>query len=47
MTIMHEKADCAAVQEASEENVHCLSKEMKKVCTTLVNIGDKVCTYFR
>ena len=47
MTILHAKADCAAVQEASEENEHCLGKKMKQVYATSVNIGNKVCTYFR
>lgn len=35
------------MQEATEENVHCLSKRIKQVCTTSVNIANKVCTFFR
>lgn len=45
--LLHPKPSYAAKQEESEENVHCLRKGMKQVCTTSVNIGNKVCTYFR
>ena len=30
-----------------QENVHCLRKRLKQVCTTSVNLGNKVCTFFR
>ena len=27
--------------------MHCLRKRLKQVCTTSVNIANKVCTFFR
>jgi len=31
--LLHPKAECAAAQEASEENVNCLRKHLRRMCT--------------